>query len=125
MDIRVGSGNRLQVYVDNHEGISIDECARLSRALVAKLDRDREDFSLEVSSPGLGSPFRVPEQYLKNLGRQVEVECADGETHLGKLKELKGDRILLELPSGQKGEKPRLKELSLDEIRSAKVHIQF
>ena len=87
VDIKVDSNNRILVHVDKMEGISIDDCVRVSRALEAKLDRDMEDFALEVSSPGLDAPFRVLRQYEKSIGKMVSVKCTDGSQFQGLLKE--------------------------------------
>lgn len=125
VDIRVDSSNRILVQVDKMEGITIDDCARISRELEGRLDRDREDFSLEVSSPGLNNPFRVPEQYRKNTGRMVSVQLKDGGTVLGILKESDDTGIRLEVKSGKKGTGPESRFLKFGEISSARVHIQF
>ena len=107
------------------KGISIEECAAVSRELENKLDRDKEDFALEVSSPGLDAPFRVREQYDKNIGRMVSVQCKDGSKVLGVLKEAGGDRVLLEVKSPVKGNGNELQELLADDIVSTRLHIQF
>jgi ribosome maturation factor RimP len=125
VDIRVDPGNRILVHVDTMEGITIEDCARISRALGERLDRDREDFSLEVSSPGLDAPFRVPEQYIKNIGRMVSVQFLDGRRVLGLLKESDREGIQLEVPAGKKGAKPESLDLKFTEITSTKVQIQF
>ncbi len=80
---------------------------------------------MEVSSPGLDSPFRVIKQYEKNIGKMVSVQCDDGDKFLGTLKEVNNERILLEIPSGKKGGESQLKELTFNEIKSARIHIQF
>ena len=81
VDIRVDKSNKILVHVDRDAGVSIDDCVLISRNLEARLDRDMEDFALEVSSPGLDSPFRVIEQYYKNKGKKVRV-VSEG-THPG------------------------------------------
>jgi ribosome maturation factor RimP len=125
VDIRVDPGNRILVHVDKTEGITIEDCARISRALEGKLNRDREDFSLEVSSPGLDAPLRVPEQYMKNIGRMVSVQLRDGSRVLGILRDSDGEGIHLEVPAGKKGAKPESQDLKFTEITSTKVQIQF
>ena len=66
VEVKVDSSSKIRVHIDKMEGISIDDCVGVSRELEGKLDRDQEDFALEVSSPGLDAPFRVREQYVKN-----------------------------------------------------------
>ena len=123
--IRIDNNNKIQVHVDKDEGISIDDCVRISRALEGKLDRDQEDFAMEVSSPGLDAPFKVLQQYEKSIGKMLSVLCEDGDKILGTLKEANSERILLELPSGKKSVESQLKELTFNEIKSARIHIQF
>lgn len=121
--IQVDRNNRILVHMDKNDGISVDECARISRELEARLDRDREDFALEVSSPGLDAPFRVAQQYRKNMGKMVKVECHDGNRYLGVLRDIRDDSILLELRTGKR--EVETKELAFRDIRSTKAHIQF
>lgn len=125
--VRVDKDNRIVVLVDTPGGISIDQCVQVSRELEAKLDRDSEDFALEVSSPGLDSPFRVIEQYRKNIGREITIVKTDGERLEGTLKETGDQGIVLEVFSRKKGQPKSavLHELSFTEIKSAHASIKF
>lgn len=125
--VKVDNNNKILVLIDTPEGISIDECVRVSRELEEKLDRDREDFALEVSSPGLDAPFRVIEQYQKNVGRKISLVKTDGEKLEGVLKKIMENRIVLEMSRGRKGQSkdPELLELSFTEIKSARASIQL
>ncbi|MEE9460431.1 MAG: ribosome assembly cofactor RimP [Bacteroidales bacterium] len=125
--VKVDNNNKIIVHIDTSEGISIDDCARVSRELEEKLDRDREDFALEVSSPGLDSPFRVIEQYQKNVGKRINLVKTDGEKLEGVLKKTGENGIVLEMTRGRKGQPkdPELLELSFAEIKSGRVSIQF
>ena len=118
VEVIVKPGNAIRVHVDRPEGISIDECVQISRFLNGQLDRDVEDYSLEVSSPGLGAPFRVKQQYEKNLGRQIEVTMADGSRLEGKLGKVSEESFIL----GMKGKE---KEIRMDEIKKAKAIVTF
>src|SRR5664279_1965842 len=86
--VKVSNANRIIVLADKNEGITIDECAAIHRHIENGLDRDKEDFELQVSSPGLDIPFVVMEQYLKNEGKKVEVVDNDGTKYTGKLKNI-------------------------------------
>lgn len=86
VDVKVNPGNLIAVEIDNDNGVVIDDCAALSRHLEENLDREVEDFELEVGSAGLTSPFKVVRQYLKNLGNPVEVLTKDGKKLSGELK---------------------------------------
>jgi ribosome maturation factor RimP len=125
--VKVDRHHKIIVHIDTPRGISIDECVRVSRELEEKLDRDKEDFSLEVSSPGLDSPFRVIEQYQKNVGKIINLVKMDGLKLEGILKEIVNEGIVLEMRRGKKGQSkdPELIELSFVEIKSAKASIQF
>ena len=125
VDVRVDRNNRIVVQVDRKEGISIDECAQVSRALEGKLDRDSEDFALEVSSPGLDSPFKVTGQYEKSLGKKITVQCNDGRSYQGILLETSKEGIRMEILPGMKGKVPSEQELEFSEIRSARLQIEF
>jgi len=83
VDIKVGKDNSILVEIDSEEGISIDYCAELARFIESKVDREVEDYELEVGSPGLGSPFKVLEQYRKHEGCEVEVLDLSGIKHQG------------------------------------------
>ena len=76
--VKVSSANRITVLADKNEGITIEECVAIHRHIENNLDREKEDFELQVSSPGLDLPFGVIEQYIKNQGRKVEVIENDG-----------------------------------------------
>jgi ribosome maturation factor RimP len=125
VEVKVDSNSKIRVHIDKMEGISIDDCAAVSRELEEKLDRDKEDFALEVSSPGLDSPFRVREQYDKNIGKMVSVQFKDGSKIRGILKEAGENRMLLEIKESKKGRDQELQELDLQEIVSTRLHIQF
>ena len=115
VEVLVKPGNVITVHVDRPDGISIDECVKISRYLNENLDREVEDYSLEVSSPGLGGAFRVKQQYEKNLGRDIEVLYTDGIKVTGKLQEVKEDGVVLNV----KGEDEKI---PFEEIKTAKFN---
>ena len=125
--VKVDNNNKIIVHIDTHEGISIDDCVRVSKELEEKLDREMEDFALEVSSPGLDSPFRVIEQYQKNIGKKINLVKTDGEKLDGILKKTGKNGIVLEIIRGKKGQPKDLEllELAFTEIKSGRVSIQF
>lgn len=118
VEVVVKPGNAIRIHVDRPEGISIDECVKISRFLNGQLDRDVEDYSLEVSSPGLGAPFRVKQQYEKNLGRHIAVYMADGSRLEGKLGSVSEGSIVLVV-------KGKEKEIRIDEIKKANAIVTF
>jgi ribosome maturation factor RimP len=86
VSVKISNANRIIVLADKNEGITIDECAAIHRHIEHGLDRDKDDFELQVSSPGLDMPFLVIEQYFKNENKKVEVVDNDGSIFVGKLK---------------------------------------
>jgi len=86
VDVVIKPGNLIVVEIDNDEAVSIEYCVELSRYLESKLDRDVEDFELEVGSAGITSPFKVLRQFIKNIGNEVEVLLKSGVKLTGILK---------------------------------------
>lgn len=132
VNVRINKSNVVQVFVDSYEGLSINRCAEISRHLESRLDRDSEDFELQVSSPGLTENFRVREQYLKNREREVEIVTKNELKFTGILKNIENDFILLEVSSREKVEGKKKKQLvtrehqvGFEDIKSAKVVISF
>lgn len=89
VEVKVSRENKITVYADTLKGIKLEQCADLSRYVEQNLSRDIEDYELEVSSPGIGKPFKVKEQYIKNIGNVVEVLRKSGEKFRGVLKDVK------------------------------------
>lgn len=87
VDLSVSPSNEIVVEIDHPEGVNIDFCAELTRAIEAEFSRDEEDYSLEVGSAGITSPLKVLGQYLKNVGNEVELLTADGKKLKGTLDE--------------------------------------
>lgn len=78
VELNIGSGNNIMVEIDREQGsVSIEDCVSISRNIEHNLDREAEDFSLQVSSAGLDQPLRVYKQYIKNIGRPVKVKMPD------------------------------------------------
>jgi len=130
VDVTVGLGNAISVIIDSDEGLSIDKCIEMSRHVEHQFDREVEDFSLEVSSPGLTTPFRVLRQYLKYLGKEVEILTSKGEKMTGVLKSADEKCFTAELASnikvdGKKTVELKTVEFSLQEIKTVKPVITF
>jgi ribosome maturation factor RimP len=123
VSVKVSSSGRITVLADKKEGITIDECAAIHRHIENNLDRDKEDFELQVSSPGLDLPFAVIEQYFKNEGKRVEVIDNEGSKYTGKLKNVTGGGFELETEIKGKGKTKELKDISFnfDQLKSTRV----
>jgi ribosome maturation factor RimP len=121
--VKVSSANRITVLADKNEGITIDECVAIHRHIENNLDREKEDFELQVSSPGLDLPFGVIEQYYKNEGRKVEVIDNEGSKLTGILKNVTAGGFELETEVKIKGKTKELKDVSFnfDQVKTTRV----
>lgn len=79
IDLSFLPSNKIKVIVDGDEGISLKECVRISRHVEHNLDREEEDFALEVTSPDITQPLTVERQYRKNISRVLKVKTEEGE----------------------------------------------
>ena len=131
VSLKVGGGNQIEVRIDSFEGIKMGDCVRLSRHIEGSLDREEEDFSLQVASAGLGEPFKVYQQYEKNIGRKVDVKLKGGEKILGKmLSAIPDEGIVLETKNREKiGKKKQVvvkeHKLAFEQIDQTKIVISF
>lgn len=133
MDIKLNPAiNKYEVFIDSMEGITIEACMKVSRFLEAQIDLDDsfpEQYSLDVSSPGMENPFKVAEQYAKNIGKTVEVVLNSGVKKEGILKSADGEILKLEvhIPPPKKGMKPKIEdaEFEMADIKSTKKKISF
>lgn len=132
VDIQTRPGNNIRVFVDSYRGITVNECSEISRLITGHFDRDVEDYSLDVSSPGLDMPLMVADQFKKNLGREIKVEMKDGKKRKGILKTYREAGIGLEetRKEHQEGKKKAVKitetvNINFVDIKTVKVVISF
>jgi ribosome maturation factor RimP len=130
VELSIGTNNIIKVLIDSEEGVSVDECVKVSRNLESALDRDEEDFELMVSSPGVGEPLKVFKQYIQNIGRTVEVATKGNETYKGELLEADENSILLRIEKNIKKGKKKVKQIeenriSFKEIMTTRVIIKI
>lgn len=132
VDLRVEAGNHIVVEIDSSGGVDIETCASITRKIEAEFDRDKEDYDLEVGSAGLTAPFKVKQQYMKNLGKEIEVITKDGKKYKGVLAAVNAGDYVVEVPTkvkedGQK--RPKLinvpTTIDFDNTKSAKYVINF
>ena len=129
VDLHVSKDNRINVSIDGDNGINIDDCIELSRHIEGNLDREKEDFELNVASAGLDSPLKLLRQYKKNVGRSLKVETMDGEVKEGVLMEATDEKIVLKLELTKKQKKEGVSdafECQYEQIKIAKIvmHLQ-
>lgn len=132
VDITVSPDNRIVVEVDNDEGVDIDRCTTLHRYIESRLDREVEDYELEVGSAGITSPFKVVRQYQKNIGNEVEVLTRSGQKLTGTLKAADEEAFTLTItkkvkPEGAKRKIEVEEDLTFpyNEIKYTKYIIRF
>lgn len=132
VDVQVGTDARIVVEIDHADGVWVDDCADLSRYIEDHLSRDEEDYELEVGSTGLGQPFKVPQQYVNNIGNEVEVLTQDGKKVKGTLKAVETPRFTVSVPEKVKVEgkkRPVMMDVDYDydmnEVKYTKYIISF
>ncbi|MDQ3846736.1 MAG: ribosome maturation factor [Bacteroidota bacterium] len=130
VEVRIKPTNNVKVFVDADEGISLSDLVDYNRSLYKQLEGSglfpNDDFSLEVSSPGLDEPLKLHRQYKKNIGRYVDVMLVDGTKKEGKLIEATEDGIVIETENG-KGKKREVKNESIlfDTIKNTKIQVRW
>ncbi|MBL4939750.1 MAG: ribosome assembly cofactor RimP [Lutibacter sp.] len=132
IELKFLESNKIYVEVDGDTGVTLKECIRISREIEHNLDREEEDFSLEVTSPDVANPLKVRRQYLKNIGRILDVKLKDNSTVQGVLKSVIENEIELEWKAREpkpigKGKITVVKNaiIQFDNILEAKVKIIF
>lgn len=133
VDVSVDTDNRIVVEIDQAQGVWIDDCVSLSRFIESRLNRDEEDYELEVGSAGIGQPFKVLQQYLIHIGSDVEVMPKEGGRKLvGVLKDANEQKFTITVkkktrPEGVK--RPQMVDEDIDfrydEIKYTKYLISF
>lgn len=122
---KVLPSNRIRVFIDAVGGLNVMDCVSISRHIEGNLDREVEDYELEVSSPGLTEPFQHPLQYKKNVGREVRVTTLDGVQVKGLLTAFNDDEITVEPEVKKKKEEVGPITIPLSTIKEAKTVISF
>jgi ribosome maturation factor RimP len=129
VDLQMSPANDIKVFLEADNGITIDKCIRINRALYKRIEEELfpdGNFSLEVSSPGVDAPLRLKRQYKKNIGRTVEVVLNDESRIEGKLISADDEQIVLQETEG-KGKKASIKltNILFNQIKHTKVLVTF
>ena len=132
VDVEISKDNKIVVEIDHADGVWIEDCVELSRYIEDRLNRDEEDYELEVGSAGLGQPFKVPQQYINFVGKEVEVLDGDGKKMKGILKSVDGNDFVVTVREKVKEEgkkRPELKDVDktfqMDKVKYTKYLIRF
>ena len=124
INMRITPDNRIFVDIDGDNGINIDDCIELSRTIENKLNREEEDFELNVSSAGAEAPLKMPRQYRRHIGRMLSVEPFEGEAVQGTLLEADEEQFVIKT-KGQKKVAPQELTFRYDNVKTVKVVLPF
>ena len=132
VDVMFAEGDKIVVEIDHADGVWIEDCAELSRFMQERLGDELGDYELEVGSAGIGQPFKVEQQYLNHIGKDVEVLDAEGKKVQGVLKQVDGRNFVVTVKEKQKLEgkkRPQLvdvdKTFNMDNIKYTKYLLSF
>ena len=130
VSVRIKPTNNIKVFLDADEGLSIEKCVKINRAMYRAIEEKcwypDGNFSLEVSSPGIDEPLKLIRQYKKNIGRKVAVILNDDTKLEGKLLLVNDDTIQLEYTEGKNKKAVTInKEIAFDQIKQTTVLISF
>ena len=132
IDLTITDSNKIIVTLDGDDGVQLQDCIDVSRSIDQHLDREEEDFSLEVASVGIGSPLKMVRQYKKNIGRMLIVKLQDGTTIEALLDDATDEHIVLSWEAREpkkvgKGKETvqKRQEISYNEIKEAIVTVIF
>ena len=132
VDIQISPESKIVVEIDHADGVWIEDCVELSKFIEEHLSRDEEDYELEVGSAGLGQPFKVPQQYINFIGKEVEVLNQDGSKVKGILKSVDGNKFIVSVNEKVRveGKKRPVKmdvdhEYDMNEVKYTKYLISF
>lgn len=132
VDIQISPESKIVVEIDHADGVWIEDCVELSKFIEEHLSRDEEDYELEVGSAGLGQPFKVPQQYINFIGKEVEVLDQDGSKVKGILKSVDGNKFIVSVNEKvhMEGKKRPVKmdvdhEYDMNEVKYTKYLISF
>jgi len=128
--LEVRPGNNILIEIDSAYGVKIIDCVSVSKAIENNLDRENEDFELQVSSPGLDKPFKVIQQYEKNIGKDVQIQTLENKIEKGKLLSVNNINITVEIERKVKeGKKKKTiienKVFNFNQIKETKIIISF
>ncbi|PIQ16488.1 MAG: ribosome assembly cofactor RimP [Flavobacteriales bacterium CG18_big_fil_WC_8_21_14_2_50_32_9] len=128
--LEVRPGNNILIEIDSADGVKISDCVSVSKAIENNLDRENEDFELQVSSPGLDKPFKVIQQYEKNIGKDVQIQTLENKIEKGKLLSVNNENITVEIERKVKeGKKKKTiienKVFNFNQIKETKIIISF
>ena len=130
VDIKIKPINNIKIYLDADSGLGIEKCIKINRALYKIIEEmgiyPDGDFSLEVSSPGIDEPLKINRQYVKNVGREVELKGHDDSIRTGKLTSVTENDLTIEYTEGKnKKAVTHTVTIPFTDIKQTKVQVKF
>ena len=132
VDLKVNN-TRVEIFIDSDESVTFEKCRKISRKIEAVLDEEQwlgEKYTLEVSSAGVGKPLKFTRQYIKNIGRTIEIKKTDGEKVKGELVDADDDKVVVKfmetIKEGKKKKKvEQVLEIPRADIKESKIKVSF
>ena len=133
IDVTVSKDNDVEVTIESEEGkVELEDCVEISRFFETKFDRETEDYSLTVTSAGLDQPFKVLKQYIKSIGKKVEVQLKGGKKMVAVLEAADEESITLKYSQKEAVEGKKKKEIvehvdrfTMDQVNAVRPHLSF
>jgi ribosome maturation factor RimP len=127
------NNTKVEIFLDSDEFVTFEKCRKISRKIEAVLDEEQwlgEKYTLEVSSAGVGKPLKFTRQYVKNIGRTIEIKKVDGEKLNGELVDADDDRVVIKFEETvREGKKKKKIETEVDvprvDIKESKIKVSF
>ncbi len=132
VDLKVNN-TRVEIFLDSDDSVTFEKCRKISRKIEAVLDEEQwlgEKYTLEVSSAGVGKPLKFTRQYIKNIGRTIEIKKTDGEKVKGELVQADDDKVAVRfletIKEGKKKKKVEIVvEVPREDIKESKIKVSF
>lgn len=132
VDVTISIHNTICVEIDAFQGVGVETCCELSRFIETKIDREIEDFELEVGSAGITAPFKILQQYIKNINNEVEVLLKNGKKIIGFLRSANEHTFVVEVSQKIKKDKNAKKEevtelltYAYSDVKHTKYNLRF
>ena len=133
IDVTISKDNDVEITIESEEGkVELEDCVAISRFFETQFDREQEDYSLTVTSAGLDQPFKVLKQYIKAIGKKVEVQLKGGKKMVAVLEAADQDSITLKYSQKETVEGKKKKEIvehvdrfTMDQINAVRPFVEF
>lgn len=127
------NNTKVEIFIDSDESVTFEKCRKISRKIEAVLDEEQwlgEKYTLDVSSAGVGKPLKYTRQYVKNIGRTLEIKRVEGEKLKGELVQADDDKVTIKFEETIKEGKKKKKietvvEVPREDIKEAKIKVSF